>query len=73
MYLIPAYEENEKYEKFLKKHCIDIFEHELGGWYTDPEMWPKDRSWKVFQEWFDYEIQTMVYDMIPDKPLEHED
>jgi hypothetical protein len=28
---------------------------------------------KVFQEWFDYEIQTMVYDMTPDKPLEHED
>jgi len=27
----------------------------------------------VFQDWFDYEIQTMVYDMIPDKPLEHED
>ena len=25
------------------------------------------------EAWFDYEIQTMVYDMIPDKPLEHED
>jgi len=73
VYLIPAYEENEKYEKFLKKYYVEIFEHELGGWYTDPEMWPKDRSWKVFQDWFDYEIQTMVYDMIPDKPLEHED
>jgi hypothetical protein len=37
VYLIPAYEENEKYEKFLKKHYVDIFEHELGGWYTDPK------------------------------------
>ena len=59
--------------RIFEEHYVDIFEHELGGWYTDPEMWPKDRSWKVFLDWFDYEIQTMVYDMIPDKPLEHED
>jgi len=35
-------------------------------------MWPKDTSWKVFQEWFDYEIQTIVLDMA-DKPIEYED
>jgi hypothetical protein len=39
VYLIPAYEENEKYKKFLKKHFTDIFKHELGGWYTDHEMY----------------------------------
>lgn len=72
LYLIPAYDETEKYEKFVKKHFTEIFGHELAGWYADPEMWPKDRSWKVFQEWFDYEIQTMVFDMISDEPLEHE-
>src|SRR3989338_1064037 len=63
VYLIPAYDETEKYEKFVKKHFTEIFEHELSGWYPDPEMWPKDRSWRVFQEWFDYEIKTMVFDM----------
>ena len=73
VYLIPAYDETDKYEKFVRKHCTEIFEHELNGWYTDPAMWPQDRSWKVFQEWFDYEIQTMVLDMVPDKPLEHEE
>jgi len=72
VYLIPAYDETEKYEKFVRKHCTEIFEHELAGWYTDPEMWPKDRSWKVFQEWFDYEIQTIVLDMA-DKPIEYEE
>lgn len=73
VYLIPAYDETEEYEKFVRKHCTEIFEHELAGWYTDPEMWLKDRSWKVFREWFDYEIQTMVFDATPDKPLEHEE
>ncbi len=29
VYLIPAYDETDKYEKFLKKHCTEIFEHEL--------------------------------------------
>ena len=73
VYLVPAYDKIEKYEKYIKKHCTEIFEEELFGWYTDPEMWPKDRSWKVFKEWFDYEIHTMVFDTDPDNPIEHEE
>ncbi len=73
VYLIPAYDETDKYEKFIRKHYAKIFEHELFSWYTDPKMWPKDRSWKVFKEWFDYEIHTMVLDMVPSKPIEYED
>jgi len=73
VYLIPAYDEIEKYEKYIKKHCVEIFEQELFAWYTDPKMWPNDRSWKVFKEWFDYEIHTMVFDTDPDNPIEHEE
>lgn len=73
VYLIPAYEEIEKYQRFLKKHFKEIFEHELSGWYTDPEMWPKDRSWDVFKEWFDYEVQSMVFDMVEKEPLGYEE
>ncbi|MGE3062726.1 MAG: hypothetical protein AB7T10_03750 [bacterium] len=73
VYLIPLYDDNEKYEKFLKKHCIEIFNNELGGWYTDPDMWPKNRSWKEFQEWFEYEIQTMVCDTIPETDIGYDD
>lgn len=73
VYLIPAYDDTDKYEKFVKKHYIEIFEHELSGWYTDPQMWPQDRTWKVFKEWFDYEIQTMIYDMVTNEPIEYEE
>ncbi|MCK5534491.1 hypothetical protein KAI68_05195 [bacterium] len=45
----------------------------MSRWYADPEMWPKDKSWNVFWEWFNCEIQTMVFDTIPDKPLDHEE
>jgi hypothetical protein len=73
VFLIPAFEENDKFEKYLKKNCKDLFEHIVGDWYTDPEMWPKDRSWKVFKDWFEYEIHTMVFDMVLDEPLEHDE
>jgi hypothetical protein len=72
VYLIPAYDENEQFERFVKRHHKEIFEHQLSNWYTLPDMWPKIRSWKVFQEWLDYEIQTLVYDMFPKEPLDYE-
>lgn len=73
VYLIPVYDDINGYEKYLKKNYQIIFKHELSGWYTDPKMWPKDRSWAVFQKWFAYEIQSMVFDMVEDIPLEYED
>jgi len=72
VYLIPAFDENEDYGKFLKKNYRGVFAHELSGWYTNPSMWPQDRSWKVFQQWLDCEIQTMVLDMCDDD-FEHEE
>jgi hypothetical protein len=71
IYLMPVFDENDDFEKYLKKHYRDIFEHELCGWYLDTAWWPQDRSWKVFQEWFDCEMHSMVYDM-SDEDLEHE-
>ena len=73
VYLIPAYDDTEKYENYVKKHCAEIFEHELNAWYTEPDFWPKDRSWQVFREWFDYEIHTMIFDTVLKKPIEHEE
>ena len=72
IYLIPAFDENPEYDEFLKKNYKEIFEHELSGWYTEPKMWPKDRTWKVFKEWFDFEIHSMVYDTTPKNPIEYE-
>jgi len=73
VYLIPIYDEDKQYNGFLKKHCIEIFNSELNGWYMDPDMWPKDRSWKEFNKWFEYDIQTMVCDMTPEMDIEYDD
>ena len=41
----------------------DIFCNKLAGWYTDKEMWPKDRSLKIFKQWFDVEHFDPVEDV----------
>jgi hypothetical protein len=59
LYLVPDYEDPADAEKVLKKVYEEIFCRELEGWCTDEDVWPTDRSLKVFKQWFDvqhYEI-----------------
>lgn len=73
VYLMPVYDENKQYDEILKKHYSKIFNSELNDWYIDPDMWPKDRSWKEFLKWFEYEVQTVVYDLAPEFDIEYDD
>jgi len=61
-FLLPDYDFESEYKQAIKDIYEDIFEIELEGWYTDESLWPKDRSYKVFCEWFDIEIHSCVYD-----------
>ncbi len=63
LYLVPDYEDPQDAEKVLKKVCEEIFCRELEGWYADEETWPKDRSVKVFKEWFALEHYGVVEDV----------
>ena len=63
LYLVPDYEDPADAEKILKKVCDEIFCRELEGWYTDVEVWPKDRSLKVFKQWFDVQHYEIVEDV----------
>ena len=72
VYLVPNFEKEELYATFIKEHCSEIFEEELSGWFEDPETWPQDRSWQVFKKWFDYEVQTVVIDMLGENIVKNE-
>jgi hypothetical protein len=50
-------------EKVVKKHFKLIFEEELFGMWTEEADWPKTRTFKVFKEWFDYHVSSVVYDL----------
>jgi hypothetical protein len=50
VYLVEVEDEDEL-ARWLARHHEELFEEELQGWYTDPELWPRDRSLKTLQTW----------------------
>ena len=59
-------------EKWIELNCDALFESELDGWYTDEELWPKNRSLKLFRDWFDVECHTVIVDTV-DSPIEDDE
>ncbi len=68
-FLIPAFEEPSSAQKYLQKVKPRIFEQQLNAWCTEPDWWPKDRSAREFNNWFDIEISEMTFDLAEDRPL----
>lgn len=63
IYLVAEKDSNEMVEKWLSRNFEKIFVNELNDWYTDENTWPKKRTFKMFKEWFDFEIHSMILDL----------
>lgn len=63
-FLIPPYENPEEAQACVRKIYSQLFEFELFGWYTDEDLWPDNRTWEMFQEWFEIEINSEVFDLV---------
>jgi len=63
IYLIREMVSNEAIEKWLKRNFEQIFQNELNDWHTEEKDWPQKRTFMIFQEWFEYEIHSMVLDL----------
>jgi hypothetical protein len=65
VYLIndSAGDDSKSLERWLKRHYAEIFEMELEGWYTDPDLWPKQLSYELFRQWFEAELHTVLIDL----------
>jgi len=61
VYLIPEVDAGP--DAWLRRNYKAIFENELNGWCTDDSLWPEDRSFKVFQEFFNIKFCSIVLDM----------
>lgn len=75
IFLVPGEEVIDSREdavKWVEKNWSDFFEFELGKWIIDDQLWPKNRTLKLFREWFDIEYQSMVWDL-GSEPLATED
>jgi hypothetical protein len=38
--------DSESLEPWLKRQYAELFEIELAGWYTDPDVWPKQLAYQ---------------------------
>jgi len=65
VYLISdsAGDDRQSLDRWLKRHYAEIFEIELEDGYTDPNLWPKPRSYTLFREWFEPELHTVLMDL----------
>ena len=62
--LIPDYEDIDSPKMFIKANWKFMFENELNDWYTDEKLWPTNRIFKMFKEWFEIEIHICVFDTL---------
>ena len=72
-FLLPEYVDDEEKEAMLEHFSPLIFESILDGWLRDSLMWPKKRDYKMFKEWFEVRICSVVDDLFVSQPLLHED
>lgn len=66
--LVPEGEEPEDAISYIDEIFGQVFEMELTSWYDETERWPTNRTLKLFWEWFDVEVHSLVIDTM-DEPL----
>lgn len=68
--LIPAADDYESAEDFVRQHYRALFSAELADWCDDDAFWPELNP-ALFTEWFDVEIHSVLTYLV-DQPLERE-
>ncbi len=70
--LMPDDYDEFNYKKFIKKHYKKLFEEQLESCIRIPDLWPKERSIKMFKEWFQIIPSDIILDFGYDE-IEQED
>lgn len=72
VYLVKEYDTEAEVTAWLKRNFDEIFVSELFNWVTVEDRWPSKRTFKMFQEFFEFEVFAMVVDL-EDDPIRKED
>ena len=66
VYLISDYDADgpDAVDRWIKRNWKILFEAELEDWYTDPDLWPKKLTLKLFRAWFTVECHTVLHDTV---------
>lgn len=71
VYLVGESYDPKGMEKWLKKNFDRLFRKELQDWDRDKKLWPANRTYKMFREWFDVSYHLDAFD-IEDYPVDKE-
>ena len=63
VYLFEEFDHPDDTRSYFEDFKDEIFEAELMGWYTEPSLWPSDRTNEMFDRWFEVEFHCMVVDI----------
>lgn len=64
IYLLPEFEDIEEALEWLEENYLDFFEAALENWCADESEWPEQMDWELFQEFFDFSLQSEVVDTV---------
>jgi hypothetical protein len=59
-FLLPQFNSKEETEEFIRLFYDLFFQHKLRRYSNDPVLWPVQRSYEMFLEWFEVRITTNV-------------
>jgi hypothetical protein len=71
VYLVTE-QEGSPPESILRKHFKQIFDEQLLAWHLIEEDWPKQRTFSLFQKWFEADVEDLVRDL-SNHDLRHDD
>ena len=71
-FMIPQFVDPRDSVKWVEERWHILFDNVLFNWDTDETVWPEGKSLKMFHEWFDVQIHSLVWDMA-NEPLAVED
>ena len=63
---------DERGQKWLRQNWRFVFEQTLHDWYVDETMWPRSRTKKMFEEWIEVRMHSIVLDCSR-LPLEYDE
>lgn len=66
-YLIPSGNEHEASDarEFVDQHYRRFFAQELSQWVLDRTQWPRLRSLRLFHQWYEVKVYSIVLETVP--------
>lgn len=71
--LIPEMADDEQLQAYLRPGKVVLLEQELEDWCDDQAVWPRQRTGKLFDEWFELEYHSLILDTVEEEGDEEEE